>query len=70
MWKSILLFLLFIYFFLSVSSRFLRFFRQFQEETRPKKSDKEGKMKIFVPEEHWERKNFKGGEYTDFEEVK
>ncbi|GAB4129367.1 MAG: hypothetical protein OHK0045_07310 [Raineya sp.] len=70
MWKSILLFFLFLYFFLSVSSKIIRFFRQIQEAAVPKKTESEGKMRIFIPEEHWNKKDFKGGEYTDFEEVK
>jgi len=70
MWKSILLFFLLMYFLLSVSSKILRFLRRLQADVPTKKPEREGKMKIFVPEEHWEKKNFKGGEYTDFEEIK
>ena len=48
----------------------MRFLRQFQDVPAPRKPEKKGKMKVFIPEEHWEKKNFKGGEYTDFEEIK
>lgn len=70
MWKSILFFFLLMYFFLSVSSKILSFLRQFQAEAPTKKPDKEGEMKVFVPKKHWKKKNFQGGEYTEFEEIK
>lgn len=67
MWKSILFFFLLLYFLLSVSSKLLRFFRQLQGSAPP---PKEGSIRIFAFKQPQKRKDFEGGDYVEFEEIK
>jgi len=69
MWKTILLLFLLLYFLMSVSGKILRFLRSFEEPKKQQKPQKEGTMRIFVPKDQKNKKNFKGGDYTDYEEI-
>ncbi|MDX1904744.1 MAG: hypothetical protein SFU27_11350 [Thermonemataceae bacterium] len=70
MWKTILLLFLLIYFLMSVSGKILRFLRQFEEPQKKQKPEKEGTIRIFTPKNQKNKKDFSGGEYTDYEEIK
>ena len=71
MWKTLLIIVLLVYFLSSVLGKILRFLRESTGEAPPpKKSEKEGSMKIFIPEGKNKNKSFQGGEYTDYEEIK
>jgi hypothetical protein len=73
MWKTLLVIVLLVYFLSSVLGKILRFLREStgeKPEPKPQKPEKIGTMKIFIPEENNKKKTFKGGEYTDYEEIK
>jgi len=73
MWKTLLIAVLLIYFLSSVLGKILRSLRVMADEIpkkTPQKPEKEGKMKVFIPEEKLNKKSFQGGEYTDYEEIK
>lgn len=70
MWKTLLIIVLLIFFISSMLGKMIRFLRTFEQKSSPNyKPEKEGSMKIFVPKEQVRKKTFKGGEYTDYEEV-